>query len=252
MDRLFKEYNYSVNGTDFSVRNLRRLVEVWFDEYKYLYYRKHPKRKVECGDLTEAIALRKKLNCKPFNYYIEKVAPYILDRYPIKKMAHFAYGAIQSLANKKLCITAPKDLGIARLKTCSKNLKFPSSRQNFALTWHRMIRLRNIKKGESCLSLNEIEDCHYQQQHQLLQHLPGKLEQGKKYEQRLKWFFFIKFQKTLQIAISNGKNCLSANFKTKKLDIAVCNPSDVNQKWNFGFKNLTALANWKTYGAKFL
>ena len=64
------------------MRNLKRVVEVWWDEYKFLFYKDHPERlEIDAGDLSEAIAIREKLNCKPFKYYLESVAPHILERH---------------------------------------------------------------------------------------------------------------------------------------------------------------------------
>lgn len=149
-----------MNGTDFSIRNLKRFVEVWFDEYKYLFYRNHPERlEIDHGDLSQAISLRKQLNCKSFKYYLERIAPKILKYFPIEKQPEFASGAIQSKANEGLCIETYGDYNQRIfLKECSSDLKNPSPKQDFILTWYRTI-IRNMTNDDNCFGNDEFTGC---------------------------------------------------------------------------------------------
>lgn len=152
------------------MRNLKRVVEVWLDEYKFLFYRNHPERKdIDAGDLTEAIEVRKKLNCKPFKYYLEKVAPHILERFPIHPRADFASGAIQSLADKNLCMSQSENHQNLKLENCSRNLEHPETAQSFNLTWHRMITIND--DTEMCFDNTVIWPCHWQQGIQMFRYL---------------------------------------------------------------------------------
>ena len=56
------------------VRNNMRLAEVWMDEYKEHYYDKRPEIKLrQYGDISSRVALRKKLGCKSFKWYLNTI-----------------------------------------------------------------------------------------------------------------------------------------------------------------------------------
>ncbi|XP_078615828.1 polypeptide N-acetylgalactosaminyltransferase 4-like [Branchiostoma floridae x Branchiostoma japonicum] len=68
------------------VHNNRRMAEVWMDDYKEIYYRKHPEyRKYDMGDVTQRKLLRKGLHCRDFSWYLSHVFPtlYVPDIRPI-------------------------------------------------------------------------------------------------------------------------------------------------------------------------
>jgi polypeptide N-acetylgalactosaminyltransferase len=64
--------------------NHMRLAEVWMDEYKEYYYIREPQiRKLDFGDISAQVALREKLQCKPFKFFMEKVAYDLVKKFPL-------------------------------------------------------------------------------------------------------------------------------------------------------------------------
>lgn len=160
---------------DFLTKNFKRVAEVWMDEYKEYIYLRHPEKykNTDAGDLTKQIAIREKLQCKPFKWFMEEVAPDMLEQYPLVEPPNFAFGGIQSVADPKLCIDSlnggeHKPIG---LYTCAHDLKNPQGNQNFALSYYRDIRQTN---GDHCWDVSSgdknaevlLYNCHMAQGNQ--------------------------------------------------------------------------------------
>lgn len=90
--------NHELEGVDVAARNFKRVAEVWLDDYKEVVF-KADKRfdNVDPGDLTKALMVREKLQCKPFQYFLDFIAPemYLLYFYQLDFPGHFAWGALR-------------------------------------------------------------------------------------------------------------------------------------------------------------
>uniref|UniRef100_A0A182YE43 Ricin B lectin domain-containing protein n=1 Tax=Anopheles stephensi TaxID=30069 RepID=A0A182YE43_ANOST len=237
---IYRSYSPFPNSRkyDFITRNHKRVAEIWMDEYKQYIYDRDPERyaKADAGDMSKMKAIRERLNCKPFKWFLEEVAPEIIELYPPVEPEPFASGAIQNMADPSLCIDTMqrgrgKPIG---LYPCTDNLATPTNRnQYFVHSWHRDIQL---KHGEECFdvpdnkarSMVTVFTCHMHQGNQ----------------------FFRYDHKSQQIK-RNGV-CIDSDPQAKEVFVNPCDTNSVTQRWKFGSVNLKLLKQWQTYGAKFI
>uniref|UniRef100_A0A8D0HGN4 Polypeptide N-acetylgalactosaminyltransferase n=1 Tax=Sphenodon punctatus TaxID=8508 RepID=A0A8D0HGN4_SPHPU len=84
-------------------RNALRVAEVWMDEYKYMVYYawnlplENPG--IDYGDVSSRKELRKKLNCKSFDWYIKNVYPNLIPQTTI-----VGYGTLKNTLDDRMCI----------------------------------------------------------------------------------------------------------------------------------------------------
>ncbi|XP_021693979.1 N-acetylgalactosaminyltransferase 7 [Aedes aegypti] len=86
--------------------NYKRVIETWFDEqYKEYFYTREPlARFLDMGDISEQLALKERLQCKSFQWYMDNVAYDVLDKYPALP-ANLFWGELKNSGTEK-CVDA--------------------------------------------------------------------------------------------------------------------------------------------------
>ncbi|XP_032045965.1 polypeptide N-acetylgalactosaminyltransferase 5 [Aythya fuligula] len=193
-------------------RNLARVAEVWLDEYKELFYGHAYHlvlRRLDVGDLTQQIALRKKLQCRNFRWYLENVYPDL--EAPLVK----ASGLLVNIATAR-CITVENTT--LAFQTCDVN----NEDQKFNYTWLRLLR-----HGDLCIApagttgTLELRPC------------TG-------WESSLAWQHSSLAAARPELAdhlVSEHLQppaCLEVDPSLQALRVSACNSANPYQKWQFG------------------
>jgi polypeptide N-acetylgalactosaminyltransferase len=216
--------NHVKDGIDYTSRNFKRVAEVWLGKYKEVMYIADPeKAEIDPGDLTKMKMIRDKLQCKPFDYFLEEIAPEMFTRYFFngRYPGYFAHGLVTSEEIKDFCLERSDNNQIILAK-CQSYLDHKKNKsQFFFLNWHRNLRMRTENYG--CVQDNLYTGrCKYD----------GSSYQLWKYDLNTK-----------QLSNKNrdGK-CLQASNHTIILEN--CDSKNKNQKWNFTYINEIALKNY--------
>lgn len=196
------------------------------DEYKQFVYQRDPATydNLDAGDLTRQRAVRERLQCKSFDWYMKEVAPDFLVKFPPVDPPAYASGAVESVAFKNYCLDC-MNLGSNHpvgMFACAQNRTHPQENQNWALTAHRELRRLN----EACLDVQDSHpnatvwmwDCHNQGGNQF-------------------WYY----DRTHQWLVHglHGSNCLEAFLENGVAKVVTnkCSESNERQRWSFGQVN---------------
>lgn len=198
------------------------------DEYaEYLYKRRPRYRDIDPGDLTAQRAVRERLNCKPFKWFMENIAFDLPKKYPPVEPPDFANGEIRSQAEPHLCIDTEFKKSDQRfgVRPCTKDIRSAKGEQNFQLTWHKDVR----PKGRNvCWDVSSIDNyapvnlfnCHGMQGNQL-------------------WKYNVE---TKQLVHGGNPRCLLLD--DQQLYVTACDADNVHQKWQIEHVDSRAMARW--------
>uniref|UniRef100_A0A4W3GH81 Polypeptide N-acetylgalactosaminyltransferase n=1 Tax=Callorhinchus milii TaxID=7868 RepID=A0A4W3GH81_CALMI len=203
-----KQHPYTFPGGSGTVfaRNTRRAAEVWMDEYKNFYYAAVPSaRNVPFGNIQSRMELKRKLNCKPFKWYLENVYPEL--RVPDHQ--DIAFGALQQGSNCLDTLGHFAD-GVVGVYECHN----AGGNQEWALT-----KDKSVKHMDLCLTV--------------VDRIPGsliKLQGCRDNDSRQKWE---QIENNAKLRHVGSNLCLdSQNARSGGLTVEVCS-SSLSQQWKF-------------------
>jgi polypeptide N-acetylgalactosaminyltransferase len=241
---------------DYITRNYKRVIEVWMDEYKHYVYERDPQTwALDAGLLLRQHALREKLQCKSFKWYLDNVAPEILQKFPVKGAPWFARGWVRNLGAKTLCIDTMNEDHMIGLYPCDGTRVHPNYNQRFELSFYRDIAHYGTLEADCIQPLERRpgarlikSECTQKQGEQF-----WKYERVSGFSELLEQIKTISFQfQTTKMLWNdvNGDFCMECSPIKQTLFLNRCNASNVFQKWEWGALNRTMLDNWETMGNK--
>ncbi|XP_005725499.1 polypeptide N-acetylgalactosaminyltransferase 10 [Pundamilia nyererei] len=235
---IYRKYvPYKVPGGVSLARNLKRVAEVWMDEYaEYIYQRRPEYRHLSAGDMTVQKELRNRLNCKNFKWFMSEVAWDLPKHYPPVEPPAAAWGEIRNVGSS-MCMESKHFVSGSpiRLESCVKGQGDVSWRhgQVFTFGWREDIRvgdpMHTKKVCFDAISHNSpvtLYDCHGMKGNQL-------------------WRY--RKDKSLYHPVSNS--CIDSSLNERRVFMNTCDPSSPTQQWLFEKTNATVLEHFNQ-GAK--
>ncbi|XP_064476145.1 polypeptide N-acetylgalactosaminyltransferase 5-like [Ornithodoros turicata] len=204
---VFRARNPNVGTLDFSrvSRNSMRVAEVWLDDYAKYYYERTRSLSRDIGDVEPQKALRRKLRCRSFRWYLDTVYPELFV--PDKAVAS---GEIQTqMKRRRLCADQPAER--LRAPILLYGCHGLGGNQNWYLTL-----AGEIRRDESCFDYDSTsEDV-------MLYKCHGKLGNQQ--------WVYNHDSGTIYHVIS--KKCLGTYPDGKKLRMVLCNETR-RRRWQF-------------------
>uniref|UniRef100_A0A3Q0KBU6 Polypeptide N-acetylgalactosaminyltransferase n=1 Tax=Schistosoma mansoni TaxID=6183 RepID=A0A3Q0KBU6_SCHMA len=207
-------YKWNVNVKDPLKRNLLRLADVWLDDYKRFYYARIGFKTIDFGDVSERKALREKLKCRSFDWYLTNIYPELFI--PSKALAS---GDIESAAGPH-CLDSPTPRNGDKKRTVIKI--WPCHKQGGNQFW--LLSPNNeIRRDEYCFDSG------------MKNHTIGLYRcHGAKGNQ--------KFTYGEDDTIRHQGKCLEINIEKSSVQLTACTGS-LKQQWKFNRKPYMPTAN---------
>ncbi|XP_032309958.2 putative polypeptide N-acetylgalactosaminyltransferase 11 [Drosophila ananassae] len=189
------------NANKVTRKNFKRVIEVWFDEFKFSVYRLAPRlRNISSGGLIKQRNLRRRLNCKSFAWYRSQVA-LASNSFLRGGLKRLAFGKISPFVAPIFCLSVRGSQLI--LKKCNTTVL-----ENWTLTYRCQLKL-----GVMCLEVG-----------------PNSRIRASKCINK---FFDHHWQYSFQdkAFITDNQKCLHIDFQKRKLVLRPCNSSLTEQRW---------------------
>ncbi|XP_048088086.1 polypeptide N-acetylgalactosaminyltransferase 10 isoform X2 [Alosa alosa] len=227
---IYRKYvPYKVPGGVSLAKNLKRVAEVWMDEYaEYIYQRRPEYRHLSPGDTTAQKELRSRLHCKNFKWFMTEVAWDLALHYPPVEPPAAAWGQLKNVGSGLCMETKHFASGSpVHLEVCGKGHGDSgwTHGQVFTFGWREDIRvgdpLHTKKVCFDAISHNSpvtLYDCH-----------------GMKGNQHWRY----RKDKSLYHPISNS--CVESNAAEKRVFMNTCDPLAPSQHWQFEKTNSSVL-----------
>ena len=199
-------YSFPLGSSETITKNTLRTVHVWMDQYKQEYFKRRPyNRNVDFGDISERLALRKKLKCKSFDWYLTNIASEIV----VSGKNVLGEGPIKNPHTSKCIDTEGRSNGEVKLYMCDVNSP------NQYILWTG--RKEMMWDDDICLDVSDYSPgtsvmlyrCHGMEGNQL----------------------FSYDLKSRAIRHDLSHNCLTVGEKTLIID--KCDSSSLYQQWEF-------------------
>ncbi|XP_034093068.1 polypeptide N-acetylgalactosaminyltransferase 10-like isoform X1 [Gymnodraco acuticeps] len=230
---IYRKYvPYKVPGGISLAKNLKRVAEVWMDEYaEYVFQRRPEYRHLSAGDMTAQKELRNRLNCKSFKWFMSNVAWDLPKHYPMVEPPAAAWGEIRNMASG-MCMEIKHFVSGSpiRLESCVKGRGEVAWSHGQVLTfgWREDIRVGDpMHTRKVCFdavshnSLVTLYDCHGMKGNQL-------------------WRY--REDKSLFHPVSNS--CMDSSPSERRVFMNTCDPSSLSQQWLFEKTNATVLEHF--------
>ncbi|XP_059208265.1 polypeptide N-acetylgalactosaminyltransferase 10-like [Centropristis striata] len=230
---IYRKYvPYKVPGGISLAKNLKRVAEVWMDEYaEYVYQRRPEYRHLSAGDMTAQKELRNRLNCKSFKWFMSEVAWDLPKHYPMVEPPAAAWGEIRNVGSG-MCMEIKHFVSGSpiRLESCVKGRGEVAWSHGQVLTfgWREDIRvgdpMHTRKVCFDAVSHNSpvtLYDCHGMKGNQL-------------------WRY--REDKSLYHPVSNS--CIDSSPSERRVFMNSCDPSSLSQQWLFERTNATVLEHF--------
>lgn len=141
-------FPYKINNTEVYINKVRT-VETWFDEYKERYYEADPAArqfKRVMGDISERLALKTKLQCKPFKWYVDKFKNVFFEKNMIPRETFLIRDK-----SEQLCVRAAEQGGHLEEAPCDE----ADARQQWTVGNSEGDQLRNVG-ADRCMDANAM------------------------------------------------------------------------------------------------